>query len=62
MLDLIRFHPSHSVQHAFFYGLVCLYKCVCAYMGVLLFTVLTPGRLRHQAPACCGKLAILLRG
>lgn len=29
---------------------------------VILFMVLTPSRLRHQAPARCVKLAILLRG
>lgn len=54
--------PHTHCSMLFFYGPACLYKCVCAYMRVLLFTVLTPGRLRHQAPARCGKLAILLGG
>lgn len=57
---------SHNVC-ACTHACACVRVCVC--VGALalvesesLFTWLTPGRLRHQAPARCAKLAILLRG
>lgn len=52
-----------------FFSMIFVSLCACVRLcarahstRALPFAWLTPGRLRHQAPARCAKLAILLRG